>query len=78
MRDQEEAKRIEMDKAEEALRKKSLETILNRSKEMKYEENEKVRFLRSQQLYTEVIETRDEQLREKTHREETRRREDKE
>lgn len=76
--EREEAKRIEMDKTEEALRKQSMETILARSKELKYEENEKVRFLRSQQLYTEVIETREEQLREKARREETRRREERE
>jgi hypothetical protein len=76
--DREEAKRIEMDKTEEALRKQSMEAILARSKDLKYEENDNVRFLRSQQLYTEVIETREEQLREKEHREETRRREERE
>lgn len=63
--DREEEKRQAIDKKEEAIRNKFREETLQRAKELQYEQNEKVKFLRSQQLYTEVIETRQQQMEEK-------------
>ena len=61
----EEEKRQEIDKKEEALRDQLRRETLQRAKSLQYEEHERVRLLRSQQLYTEVIETRQFQVKEK-------------
>lgn len=61
----EEEKRLEIDKKEEALRDILKRETLQRAKALQYEENERVKLLRSQQLYTEVIATRQLQLKEK-------------
>jgi len=63
--DQEEEKRKEIDREEEALKSKSNANILKRAKDLQYEEKDKVKFLRSQQLYTDVVATRNQQMKEK-------------
>lgn len=61
----EEEKRKEIDRKEEALRNRLKEETIQRAKSLKFEENERVKMLRSQQLYTDVIETRECQVQEK-------------
>ncbi len=61
----EEAKRQEIDRQEEKLRNNLNEQTIARAKSLQYEQNEKVRYLRSQQLYTNVVETRQDQMMER-------------
>lgn len=68
--DREEAKRKEIDKKEAVIQNKIRQQTIKRAKALQYEENERVRILRSQQLYTDVIETRQEQVKEKEQQEE--------
>lgn len=63
--DREEEKRQEIDKKEAEIRNKLRQQTIQKAKALQYEENERVRLLRSQQLYTDVIETRQQQLKEK-------------
>jgi len=65
VQEQIEEQRKEIDKEEERLKKILSEKVIQRAKKLNYEEKQKVRFLRSQQLYTDVIETRKQQIREK-------------
>ena len=63
--DREEEKRQEIDKKEAEIRNKLRQQTIQKAKALQYEENERVRLLRSQQLYTDVIETRQQPLKEK-------------
>lgn len=76
--DREEAKRIEMDQMEAKRRETELQSLLTKAKAMQYEEHEKVKLLRSQQLYTEVMETRQEQIQRKASRNKSSREEERE
>ncbi len=67
--EREEAKRKEIDKEEEIIKAKFRADTIQRAKDLQYEEKEKVKFLRSQQLYTDVVETRKKQIEEKMERE---------
>ena len=57
VQEREEAKRKEIDKEEEVIKSEFRAAIIQRAKDLQYEEKEKVKFLRSQQLYTNVVET---------------------
>ena len=63
--EREEAKRQEIDKKEEQLRNKIRQETIQRAKSLQYEEKERVRLLRSQQLYIDVVEKRQQQVKEK-------------
>jgi hypothetical protein len=63
-KDREEERRKKIDQEEAGRRELEIKTTIDRAKQLQYEEKEKVRFLRSQQLYTEVIATREEQIKE--------------
>lgn len=61
----EERIRQEIDKKEAEMQQKRREDIIQRANHILFERNEKVKFLRSQQLYSDVIEEREQQMKEK-------------
>lgn len=69
VQEREEEKRKEIDKEEEEIKSKLRANVIKRAKGLQYEQKEKVTFLRSQQLYTDVVETRKKQVEEKKGRE---------
>ena len=60
--DQMEEKRLQLDKEEYDYQNKMKNTLLQKAKNLIYEEHEKIRLLRSQQLYVNVIEGREKQI----------------
>lgn len=65
VQEREEEKRKEIDKEEEVIKAKLTSNIIKRAHDLQYEEKEKVKILRSQQLYTDVVETRKKQVEER-------------
>lgn len=63
--EKEEERRKALDMEEAALRQKFREATIRRANRLLYEENDKVKVLRSQQLYTDVISHREDQIEEK-------------